>query len=162
MQPAAARVGPSSEPSVRRIAVRFSSGATIFIEKTIKVWILSVASTVDKRACVLSSWQEARQHLMRLNSIWKSSSKQRDKNQAGERAAPLDIGHPPRSRRNSETSELFWMSRAEVGCSQNVLHHCSTEHFFPNEFRDTRWPGSCDVKICRSVDWFEIQKEGHI
>src|SRR5882757_2461380 len=37
MQPAAARVGPSNEPSVRRIAVRFSSGATICIEKTIKV-----------------------------------------------------------------------------------------------------------------------------
>jgi hypothetical protein len=37
MQPAAALVGPSSEPSVRKISVRFSSGATICIEKTIKV-----------------------------------------------------------------------------------------------------------------------------
>ena len=48
MQPAAARVGPSNEPSVRRIAVRFSSGARICIEKTIKVQSLSVVSIMDK------------------------------------------------------------------------------------------------------------------
>src|SRR5450755_935285 len=49
MQPAAARVGPSIDPSVRRIAVRFSSGATICIENTIKVCFLSVDPTMDKR-----------------------------------------------------------------------------------------------------------------
>jgi hypothetical protein len=36
MQPGATRVGPSREPSVRRIAVRFLSGATISMKKMIK------------------------------------------------------------------------------------------------------------------------------
>src|SRR3954451_16368685 len=43
MQPAAARVGPSYELRVRRIAVRSSSGATIWIEKTIKVQFFQAA-----------------------------------------------------------------------------------------------------------------------
>jgi len=64
MQPAAARVGPSNEPSVRRIAVRFSSGATICIENTIKVRFLSVASTMDKTALPIAIARSG-QHTMR-------------------------------------------------------------------------------------------------
>src|SRR4051794_36658265 len=48
MHPAAARVGPSNEPSVRTITARFSSGATICIENTIKVLFLSVGSTIGE------------------------------------------------------------------------------------------------------------------
>jgi len=80
IQPAAARpVGPSNEPSVRRIAVRFSSGATSCIEKTIKVRFLSVASTMEKQL-----WAYHRQNATtRCDSIRKETpSKQRDGNQA--------------------------------------------------------------------------------
>src|SRR3978361_1211555 len=75
MQPAAARVGPSNAPSVRRIAVRFSSGATICIEKTIKVQFFQVVSS----RLLPSSSQEAGQRTVRVASVWKVPSKQRDK-----------------------------------------------------------------------------------
>jgi hypothetical protein len=53
MHPAAARVGPSNEPSVRRIAVRLSSGATICIEKTIKVQFFRASKAVQHKFSVL-------------------------------------------------------------------------------------------------------------
>jgi hypothetical protein len=81
MQPAAARVGPSKEPSVRRIAVRFSSGATICIEKTIKVQFFQVVCAINnklfpsssqeagQRACAWRQEQKARQNSGIRNSM---------------------------------------------------------------------------------------------
>jgi hypothetical protein len=57
MHPGATRVGPSIEPSVRKSIVRLSSGATIWIEKAIKVESLSALCAMEKR----SSSQEAGQ-----------------------------------------------------------------------------------------------------
>src|SRR5712671_3211289 len=96
MQPAAARVGPSNEPSVRKIAVRFSSGATICIEKTIKGLVLSVVSNTRTSR---SSSQEARQVTMRTGAAGKYPSKQRA------RKLPGRDGDALRRRLSSETSE---------------------------------------------------------
>ena|ERR1700675_192632 len=82
MQPAAARVGPSNEPSVRRIAVRFSSGATICIEKTIKVRFFPSYPRRTTRT-PRSSSQEARQVTMRTASNGKDLSKQRARKSNG-------------------------------------------------------------------------------
>src|SRR5712664_3605487 len=98
MQPAAARVGPSSEQSVRRIAVRFSSGATICIEKTIKVRFLSVVSTMDKTALPVFIARSGPTHDA-MSACEESLSKQRDKKiQGAGRCAP-SARYPPKFRR---------------------------------------------------------------
>ena len=59
----ATRVGPSIDPRVRNNAVRRSSGATICIENTIKIYVFrssAAESELSLRSCSLS--QEAGQH----------------------------------------------------------------------------------------------------
>src|SRR5712671_3126128 len=99
MQPAAARVGPSNEPSVRRIAVRFSSGATICIEKTIKVLFFRVVVSTMDNADSASSSQEARQPAMRMAAAGKSPSKQRARKSSRQNDCALRRPHPPKIRR---------------------------------------------------------------
>src|SRR5882757_6636497 len=99
MQPAAARVGPSNEPSVRRIAVRFSSGATICIEKTIKVLFFRSSSP---------QWttQTPRRHRKkranpRCKYQFPGKVRQNSElgNRAGGTAAHFNTGCPPKLRR---------------------------------------------------------------
>src|SRR4051812_18806359 len=104
MQPEAARVGPSSDPSVRKIAVRFSSGATIFIEKTIKVLFLSTQSGGQ----LISYWQEARQLATRSVSVRISPPKQQDRKFGNQTAAAWDSAHPPRFRRLLRDLGVVW------------------------------------------------------
>src|SRR3954470_5815273 len=86
MQPAAARVGPSNEPSVRRIAVRFSSGATICIEKTIKVNSFKPLG----KSFRFSSSQETGQRALRTAFAKKGPSIQRDKK--FDQSKPAQVG----------------------------------------------------------------------
>src|SRR4051794_33502593 len=99
MQPAAARVGPSSEPSVRKIAVRFSSGATIFMEKTITGLVSFGGIRSERSRRHASSSQETRQHVMRPASIGKHPLKQQDKKPASGTATNGESERSPRSRR---------------------------------------------------------------
>src|SRR5882757_6861452 len=99
MQPAAARVGPSSEPSVRRIAVRFSSGATICIENTIKVWFLSVASKMDKTSSAHLHRKNRANPRSKRHLRGKAHQNSKIRNQAGGTAARFEPGRPPKFQR---------------------------------------------------------------
>src|SRR6267154_173850 len=105
MQPAAARVGPSNEPSVRRIAVRFSSGATICIEKTIKVLFFRSS---------LPRWitQTPRRHRKKRANPRRERHPSRKVHQnselgndAGKTASRFDVASPRNFGEDSEISE---------------------------------------------------------
>src|SRR5258705_4488914 len=132
MQPAAARVGPSNEPSVRRIAARFSSGATICIEKTIKVRLFRSFPKKGHDGLLASTSQEARQHSIGMASAGKGQSKQRARFSAGGTAARFNTGCPPKLRRSLRNLGVARQQRARNGCFQNfyvaVLSSISSGH----------------------------------
>src|SRR5216684_1411710 len=121
MQPAAARVGPSNEPSVRRIAVRFSSGATICIENTIKVWFLSVASKTDKTSSAHLHRKKRANPRSKRHQRGKTHQNSEIRNQAG---GPLRASNPGVLRNfggDSEISEETPKSRRRFNSRKHGL-----------------------------------------
>ena len=140
MQPGATRVGPSREPSVRRIAVRFLSGATISMKKMIKAqFFRSLSGPPTKRLATCSS-QNACQHGMRNAGATKRTSKQRDGNVTPWAALLLDNCCPPKFRRRLR----------EFG-EQNRIAMCGAGHptrlisliFFAIPCCVRLWPAFC-------------------
>src|SRR5882672_7278806 len=106
MQPAAARVGPSNEPSVRKIAVRFSSGATIWIEKTIKVqFFRSFHNRQDSSPVFIARSGPTRGA---ISACEESPSKQRDKKSSGRERRALNAQRPPKFRRRLRNLGGVW------------------------------------------------------
>ena len=152
MQRAAARVGPSIDPSVRRISVRFLSGATICIENTIKASLLSVFRRFDTR----------QNHRSRRHR--KKRAKFRRERQA--RRTPVNTARYEgeangalRYRRSVPSENLerlrnfgdVWLLPTREAASFEHRTRLIYRAFLPNTRCVTRWPGSCEVSTGPSL-----------
>src|SRR5216684_2354645 len=121
MQPAAARVGPSNDPTVSKIAVRFSSGATICIENTIKVWFLSVASKMEKTSSAPLQLKKRANPRSKRHLRGKTHQNSKIRNQAGGTAARFEPRCPPKCRRRLRNFGVVSIVRSTAQLLTNFL-----------------------------------------